>query len=115
MPLADTFGMPPEWNDFFIRYTRLEFALKEAKFVTTERQSDNAKTDWLAFIASLPNDFWRSIEFVSQDERIFVDAPPKRHMLNGLGALEWVDTGSIENNTMAVKVETRLTVEVADS
>jgi hypothetical protein len=62
--------------DFFFRFSRFEYALKEARFLKDKRVGANAEASWDGFIAAYRNQY-----VLSSSGRALVEARPQRQIV----------------------------------
>jgi len=71
--------------DFFLRFSRFEFALKETDYVRASRFYDTAEVDWEKFLARYQDNY-----SVDELERELLNNPPKRQVFKN-HQISWED------------------------
>ena len=79
--------------EFFFRFTRFEFALKENGYLKNPNPGARATPGWDRFVAA-----WHRGYHASDDARRLIDAAPKRQIIGPTGSPEWdnVDLGGCQ-------------------
>ena len=74
--------------EFFFRFTRFEFALKENDYLKDPNPGARAAPGWDRFVAD-----WHRGYRASNDARRLIDAAPKRQVVGPTGSPEWEKVG----------------------
>lgn len=103
--IADSFGFEKELVlEFFIDFSRFEYALKNANYVKCRSPTDNrAEVDWIAFLKDIKDQFViKGNDKFEKAANYINDKPPKKQIFkvckldwsntkrqNGMGDAEW--------------------------
>jgi hypothetical protein len=84
--------------EFFFKFSRFEFALKEYKYRKPGRFNKNAEPDWKSFIKDFEK-VYTPDEFADQ----LLTLPPRRQIIKN-GNLDWEDLSFNETDSLLKKV-----------
>ncbi len=90
--------------DFFYRFSRFEFALKENRYLKNEKVGKKAEASWEKFAKR-----WEAEYKLSKDALHLIDARPKRQVV-GSNDLEFISVDFSDSDSDLVKVTRLLNV-----
>ncbi|MGA2333724.1 MAG: hypothetical protein ABSG75_18455 [Syntrophales bacterium] len=75
--------------EFFVTFSRFEYALKESGFVRADKKGD-AQPDWDKFISLVSREEYTALMSILNRELYITDSPPKKQIVRN-GKLQWSD------------------------